>query len=103
MVRYSAFFLGLGHYRTTSTPTQIKGEIQGVKINQIASTGDCVLAVSDEGDVFGWGNSEYNQLSVVTDETQINTPRYLPLKHCGKIVKAASAGSKCTILNGMYC
>jgi hypothetical protein len=45
MVCYSDFLLGLGHYRTTSTPTQIKGELQGVKINQIASTGDCVLAV----------------------------------------------------------
>lgn len=56
--------------------------------------------MSNEGDLFAWGNSEYNQLSLVTEETQINTPTYLPLKDCGKIVKAASAGSKCAILNG---
>ncbi|CAG2230749.1 RCC1L [Mytilus edulis] len=90
---------GLGHYRTTSQPTKIKGGIEGVKITQIASTGDCVLALSEEGDVFAWGNSEYNQLSIVTDQTQINIPKYLPLKHCGKIIKAASAGSKCAIVN----
>lgn len=90
---------GLGHYQTQSTPTKINGAIKGVNIVQIASTGDCVLAVSQEGDVFAWGNSEYNQLSLITDETQINTPRYLPLKHCGKVIKAASAGSKCAVLN----
>ncbi|XP_076082964.1 RCC1-like G exchanging factor-like protein isoform X2 [Mytilus galloprovincialis] len=90
---------GLGHYRTTSQPTKIRGGIEGVKITQIASTGDCVLALSEEGDVFAWGNSEYNQLSIVTDQTQINIPKYLPLKHCGKIIKAASAGSKCAIVN----
>lgn len=26
---------------------------------------------SDNGDLFGWGNSEYNQLSVVCEETQV--------------------------------
>lgn len=61
-----------------------------------------MLALSEEGDVFAWGNSEYNQLSIVTDQTQINIPKYLPLKHCGKIIKAASAGSKCAIVNSKY-
>ena len=55
---------------------------------------------SDKGDLFGWGNSEYNQLSMVTDHAQENVPRYLPLRNCGKIIKAAAGGSICAILNG---
>ena len=26
---------------------------------------------AEKGDIFGWGNSEYNQLAVVTEETQV--------------------------------
>ncbi|WAR15952.1 RCC1L-like protein, partial [Mya arenaria] len=65
----------------------------------IASRADCVLAISESGDVFGWGNSEYNQLSMVTQETQVSVPKYLPIKNCGKITQIASGGSSCMVLN----
>lgn len=71
----SAFFLsGLGHYNITSVPTKLHGDIAGVNIIQVSSYGDCCLAVSDEGDVFGWGNSEYLQLASVTETTQVSWP-----------------------------
>lgn len=38
---------------------------------QLATYGDCCLAVSAEGGLFGWGNSEYLQLASVTDSTQV--------------------------------
>nr|XP_035968521.1 RCC1-like G exchanging factor-like protein isoform X1 [Halichoerus grypus] len=61
---------GLGHYRITSVPTKLAGDLAGVHIVQVATHGDCCLAVSAEGGLFGWGNSEYLQLAAVTDSTQ---------------------------------
>lgn len=90
---------GLGTYREEWKPSQVKGDIEGVKIVDVAGTADCVLAVSEQGELFGWGNSEYNQLAMVTHETQVNTPKHVQLSHCGKIKKAAAGGSKCAILN----
>ncbi len=57
--------------------------------------------LSDRGDVFGWGNSEYSQLSSVAgDDTQVNTSRHLPFTGCGKVIQVAAAGSTCAFLNG---
>ncbi|XP_025091347.1 RCC1-like G exchanging factor-like protein [Pomacea canaliculata] len=90
---------GLGHYNSVSTPTLVKGDIEGEKIVSVHGKGDCVLAVSDKGQLFGWGNSEYNQLAMVTNENQINIPRHLPVNGCGHIIKAVAGGSICAVLN----
>lgn len=63
--------LGLGHYNITSVPTKLGGDLTGVNVVQVATYGDCCLAVSADGDLFGWGNSEYRQLASVTDSTQV--------------------------------
>lgn len=63
--------LGLGHYSITSTPTMLGGDLAGVNVVQVATYGDCCLAVSADGGLFGWGNSEYLQLASVTDSTQV--------------------------------
>ncbi|XP_065551089.1 RCC1-like G exchanging factor-like protein isoform X1 [Lathamus discolor] len=88
---------GLGHYNITSVPTKLHGDIAGVNIIQVSSYGDCCLAVSDEGDVFGWGNSEYLQLASVTETTQVNVPRHLPFK-IGKVKEAACGGTGNVVL-----
>ncbi|NXR99734.1 RCC1L protein, partial [Oxylabes madagascariensis] len=89
--------LSLGHYNITSVPTKLHGDIAGVNIIQVSSYGDCCLAVSDEGDVFGWGNSEYLQLASVTETTQVNVPRHLPFK-IGKVKEAACGGTGNVVL-----
>ncbi len=38
-----------------------------------------VFLVFLQGDVFGWGNSEYGQFRSVTEEQQLSTPMVLPL------------------------
>ena len=59
------------------------------------------LKLLDKGGVFGWGNSEYNQLNLATSEMQLHTPRHLPLSSIyGKIVDIATTGTSCLILNG---
>lgn len=92
---------GLGTYENISSPTLVKGDIEGEKIVSISSRADTVLAVSDRGDLFGWGNSEYDQLSVVIgDRIQLNVPCHLPFGNAvGKVKKAAAAGSMCAVLN----
>ena len=51
--------------------------------------------------MFGWGNSEYSQLHMATDEQQVNSPVKLNLGEVGKVVDIASGGSMCMVLNGM--
>ena len=57
---------------------------------------------SDKGDVFGWGNSEYGQLGLVTEQTQVNRATHLPIPQCGRVVKAVSGASLCGLLNGQH-
>ncbi|XP_070533200.1 RCC1-like G exchanging factor-like protein isoform X2 [Ptychodera flava] len=89
---------GLGHYNTSSQPAKLEGDINNEKIIKVTSFADCCLALSEKGKVFGWGNSEYNQLSSVTEETQVCTPTHLPLK-VGKVVDIATGGTICAVLN----
>ncbi|XP_075888092.1 RCC1-like G exchanging factor-like protein isoform X2 [Nelusetta ayraudi] len=90
---------GLGHHNVSSAPTVVGGELVGVQVKQISTYGDCSLAVCADGQLYGWGNSEYLQLASVTDATQINSPRRLPLEGCGKVVQAACGGTQVAILN----
>ncbi|XP_053563449.1 RCC1-like G exchanging factor-like protein isoform X2 [Bombina bombina] len=90
---------GLGHYNICSVPTKLRGDMDGVNIVQVATYGDCCLAVSIDGELFGWGNSEYLQLSSITDATQVNFPRHLPFRHVGKVKQVACGGTGCAILN----
>nr|XP_020750557.1 RCC1-like G exchanging factor-like protein isoform X4 [Odocoileus virginianus texanus] len=91
---------GLGHYNITSTPTRLGGDLAGVNVVQVATYGDCCLAVSADGGLFGWGNSEYLQLASVTDSTQVNVPRCLPFSGVGLVKQAACGGTGCAVLNG---
>lgn len=88
---------GLGHYDNQFTPSLVKGDIENEHIIQLSCAADCVLAVSDKGDVFGWGNSEYAQLNTATDKQQINIPKSLKL-NVGKVKQVASGGTMCAVL-----
>ncbi|XP_068187344.1 RCC1-like G exchanging factor-like protein isoform X2 [Antennarius striatus] len=90
---------GVGHHDVSASPVQVGGDLRGVKVQQISTYGDLSLGVSTEGQVYGWGNSEYRQLASVTEATQINSPRRLPLIGCGKVVQAACGGTQVAVLN----
>ncbi|XP_028938294.1 RCC1-like G exchanging factor-like protein [Ornithorhynchus anatinus] len=91
---------GLGHLRVTSVPSRLRGDIAGVRIVQLASYGDSCLAVSADGHLFGWGNSEYLQLAAVTESTQVKEPRHLPFSAVvGKVKQAACGGTGNMVLN----
>lgn len=64
---------GLGHHNVSSAPMEVGGDLAGVEVKQISTYGDCSLAVSADGQLYGWGNSEYLQLASVTEATQVRT------------------------------
>uniref|UniRef100_A0AAV2JAU5 RCC1-like domain-containing protein n=1 Tax=Knipowitschia caucasica TaxID=637954 RepID=A0AAV2JAU5_KNICA len=89
---------GLGHQG--STPVRAAGGgVEGVRVQQISTYADCSLALSQDGQLYGWGNSEYLQLAIATDHAQVNSPRRLPLSGCGRVVQAACGGSQVAVLN----
>lgn len=92
--------IGLGHTDITFTPTQVRGAIEKEKIIKIASRCDTVLALNSKGEVFGWGSSEYGQLSDSKDVHQVDSP--LQLKHLScidKVIDIAAGGSFCAALS----
>ncbi|KAG9492583.1 hypothetical protein GDO78_000859, partial [Eleutherodactylus coqui] len=90
---------GQGHYNINSELAKLSGDLAGVNVVQVATFGDCCLAVSSEGDVYGWGNSEYLQFASITDLTQVNVPRLLPFQNVGKVKQVACGGTGCALLN----
>ncbi|GAB0086299.1 Williams-Beuren syndrome chromosomal region 16 protein [Sergentomyia squamirostris] len=93
---------GNGTYDTSGRVTQALGDIKDEKIVKLTCAADCVLALNAKGEVFGWGNTEYGQLSNVGGSVQqINTPvRLSTLAGLGKITDIAAGGSYCLVLNG---
>lgn len=95
---------GLGHFGAVAQPTLVRGALAGVRVVQLSCRGDTALAVSSEGELFGWGNAEYGQLtSAGEDLLQVHTPRPLTgvmraLAAGERVAKAAAGGSACAAL-----
>lgn len=81
---------------------------KGVNIQKIATKGDFVLALSDKGELFGWGNNEYDQLSMSgcssTDMAQVGVSRHLKLpdKVHRPILSVAASGTHCLAIDANY-
>lgn len=90
---------GLAHYQNEHRPSLVKGDLAGQRITKVACAADCVLALSDKGRVYGWGNSEYGQLPIREDSYQVNIATELDTQELGHIVDIAAGGCFCMILN----
>ncbi|ULU13467.1 hypothetical protein L3Y34_016166 [Caenorhabditis briggsae] len=81
------FSFGLGEdgqcgnksYGIQWNPSSVKGDLEGVRIQKIAGSTDTVMALSDEGEAFVWGQTEYGQAVGATDQIQLNVSRHLNL------------------------
>ena len=94
--------LGQEIYTVSPLPKRVKGELNGVKIKQIATKGDFVLALSENGEIFGWGNNEYKQLTMSgSNEPQIGVPMHLKIPSYVKrpIAQVATSGTHCLIID----
>ncbi|CAG9771794.1 unnamed protein product [Ceutorhynchus assimilis] len=91
---------GLGHFKSTENFSKVEGDIQGEKIVQLACKSDFVLALNDKGEAFGWGNTEYGQISLPNNEQQLANPTCIDMVNkLGKITSVASGGSFCLVAN----
>lgn len=90
---------GLNHFKDEATCKVIEGELKDVRIKQIATSGDCCLALSDEGEIFSWGNNEYGQLAVDEEDEQFAVPiRATLLRNLPQVQQVAAGGSFCIAL-----
>ncbi|XP_053610034.1 RCC1-like G exchanging factor-like protein [Plodia interpunctella] len=92
---------GLGSYEAQATPARVRGDVTSERVVKLASAADCVLAINDQGELFGWGNSEYGQIPMSSQQQQVNMSYALVTftKGLGKIVDVAAGGSFCLIVN----
>ncbi|KAL0102780.1 hypothetical protein PUN28_018224 [Cardiocondyla obscurior] len=90
---------GLAHYQNEYRPSLVKGDLAGQRIIKVSCAADCVLALSDKGKVYGWGNSEYGQLPIKENSSQINIATELDTQDLGYVTDIAAGGTFCMILN----
>ena len=90
---------GLGSSKPTREPTQLGGDLEGVKVMQLSSFADTSLALSEDNDIFAWGSSEYGQLSCVADTTQVLSPTKLPFNIQKKVKQVSTGGTACSLLD----
>lgn len=95
---------GKGHYDTNGCIERVLGDIATERIIKLACSSDCVLALSESGEVFGWGNTEYGQLHNNSTDiyTQVNSPMHLTLARDlseSRWIDVAAGGSFCMLLN----
>lgn len=90
---------GLGHFQNEATFKPIQGALKDVRIKQIATSADCCLALSVDGEAFSWGNNEYQQLATGSDEDQIAVPtRAKLLNNLPQIKQVSAGGSNCAVV-----
>ncbi|KAJ8983527.1 hypothetical protein NQ317_012018 [Molorchus minor] len=91
---------GLGHFVNAETFSRVKGDIESEKITKLSCRSDFVLALNEKGDIFGWGNIEYSQITLPDGSQQLANPKYINMfQGLGRIKSIASAGSFCVIVN----
>jgi alpha-tubulin suppressor-like RCC1 family protein len=94
--------LGQNIYSVQSKPSLVIGDISGVKIKHLSTKGDFVLALSDTGELFGWGNNEYKQLYMSgVHDPQIGISKHIKLPSYVKtpILDVAASGTHCMVLD----
>lgn len=77
-------------------PKEVQGDVKGEHIIDIGGSGDTLLAVNKNGDLFAWGLNEYGQFHAVSDDIQVDYPRNLNFR-IGKIKSVGATGSSCIV------
>ncbi|KJH44904.1 hydrolase, NUDIX family [Dictyocaulus viviparus] len=85
-----------GSYDIQWKPSKIMGDASGEKITSISGSSDTVLACSENGEIFIWGQNEYGQAGMGVDSVQLNYSRYIPFPG-GKISSIGSTSSSCVV------
>uniref|UniRef100_A0A0N4Z0A5 Regulator of chromosome condensation domain-containing protein n=1 Tax=Parastrongyloides trichosuri TaxID=131310 RepID=A0A0N4Z0A5_PARTI len=90
--------VGNGEYGVFKEPYLIKGDLENENVVHIGGSTDTLIALTSSGNIFLWGQNEYGQMDLITNELQLSIPRHFPI-NVGKITSTAATGSSCIICN----
>ncbi|KAJ1354874.1 hypothetical protein KIN20_011951 [Parelaphostrongylus tenuis] len=85
-----------GTYDNQWMPAKITGDTANEKVISISGSSDTMLALSEKGEIFIWGQNEYGQAGLGIHDIQLNSSRHIPFP-AGKISSAASTMSSCMV------
>jgi len=88
---------GLDTTDNVTCPCMIKGPVECEVVVKVSSKGDSNLALTANGQVFGWGSNEYLQVCDDAKTGQVNVPKLICLSSVGKVVDIA-CGSACSMV-----
>ncbi|XP_046383877.1 RCC1-like G exchanging factor-like protein isoform X2 [Ischnura elegans] len=92
--------MGQGDTQSSWKLKKAVGDLQGKRIIKISSSADTILALSEDGEVVGWGNNEYGQLITHNPTPQLSTPTQLKFpSKVGRVKDVAAGGSFCLLTN----
>ncbi|VDK65005.1 unnamed protein product [Anisakis simplex] len=76
---------------------RVEGDLEGVKIVSLKGSTDTLMAVSERGELFMWGQNEYSQMKPFSAEMQEGFSRHIRLK-ISPIAYADSTATSCVAL-----
>jgi len=82
------YIWGLFNGKEFTVPDKMK-DLEGKSIINVASGGNFYLAVSSNGQLYGWGNTKYSRFGIVSNE-DIPIPKQIPIKIQAKIISAGN-------------
>ncbi|KAE9417526.1 hypothetical protein Angca_006692, partial [Angiostrongylus cantonensis] len=85
-----------GSYDIQWRPAKITGDAANEKVVSISGSSDTILARSEKGEIFIWGQCEYGQAGLGIHDVQLSCSRHIPFP-AGKISSAASTTSSCLV------
>ncbi|XP_066936467.1 uncharacterized protein [Clytia hemisphaerica] len=88
--------LGLGHRDECKTPTKIKA-FDGLRITQISAGMEHAGAVTENGDVWLWGNNDFGQLGTGDTESR-DSPHEAPSTFWNEEIQDIKCGGKHTVV-----
>ncbi|CAD5233884.1 unnamed protein product [Bursaphelenchus xylophilus] len=85
--------LGTGNMDIESLPTKVNLP----PIRLVGGSTDTVMAVDYDGNLFMWGQNEYNQLAEFTEEPQLCYPFQVPFKFDSPVRSAHATATSCIV------
>lgn len=76
----------------------VEGDFKGSLVSSIKGSTDTLCAVTTSGNLFMWGQNEYEQMSPFSTQIQVSYPVEIRLS-LGKILAADTTATSCVILN----
>ena len=69
--------LGLGSFSNVSVASRVRGELENKVVRKVACGRDTTFALTEDGQLFSWGNDDYGMLGLGKAERRVSEPRLI--------------------------